>query len=360
MAVAAGAALLLWGYLVLAHGHFWLIRPRLPRAERAADLPPATVVVPARDEAAMLPRTLPSLMAQRYPGALDVVVVDDGSADDTARIAHACGARLVRAGPPPAGWAGKVWALRTGVAAAGDSTYLLFTDADIAHPADSLARLVVLAESDGRDCVSLMARLRCRSWAERLLVPAFVYFFAQLYPFRRVGSRRWPTAAAAGGCLLVRRSTLERAGGIDAVRGAVIDDVAIARALKQAGGRLWLGFTDEVHSLRAYPRLANVWQMVTRTAWVQLRRSYSLLLATVAGLALAYLVPVVALAVGPRWVGGSAYALMMGSYLPILRLYRRSPLWAPLLPLVAMLYCAMTVHSAFGGQAAWKGRRPTT
>ncbi len=223
------------------------------------------------------------------------------------------------------------------------------------------------AESAGLDLVSQMARLRVTTRWERLIVPAFVYFFAQLYPFRRSNRPGSRTAAAAGGCSLVRRDALERAGGVSAIRGAVIDDVSLARAVKATGGRIWLGLAEQVDSVRPYPRLAELWRMVSRSAYAQLRHSPLLLVGTVLGLALVYLVPPAATVAGlaAGWpgvaaAGGAAWLLMAGTYLPMLRYYGQPALAAPLLPFTALLYLLMTVDSAVqhwrGRGAAWKGR----
>jgi hopene-associated glycosyltransferase HpnB len=431
-AVVAGVAALAWLWLVLARGWFWRTDLRLPAGAAPPRWPAVAVVVPARDEAAVLPASLPGLLAQDYPGPVRLLLVDDGSTDGTGEIARRLAAAepgadpvgvdradvdrsgvdrsgvdrsgvdrvgpdrvgpdrvgavgldaedrsdadrvgaagrvpltVLSPGPPPAGWAGKLWALRAGVAAAGDVDLLLFTDADIAHPPGSLTALVRAA--DGLDLVSLLARLRTETGWERLLIPAFGYFFAMLYPPRwsnRPGAR---TAAAAGGCVLVRPPALRAAGGIEAIRGALIDDVALARAVKRAGGRTWLGLADDVHSVRPYPRLADLWHMVARSAYTQLRHSPPLLLGTVLGLALLFGVPVAATAAGA--VSGSApllaaglagWALMAASYLPTLRYHRLPPGGAALLPAAAGLYLAMTVDSArrhhTGTGAAWKGR----
>lgn len=277
--------------------------------------------------------------------------------------------------PPerPPGWVGKLWAVQHGVAAAGAADWVLLTDADVAHPPGSLRALVSAGEAARLDAVSLMARLRARSGWEQLLVPAFVYFFAMLYPFRWVDRPSPRHAAAAGGCLLVRRTALERAGGVEAVRDAVIDDVSLARALARAGGRLWLGFADDVVSVRPYDGLGGLWAMVARSAFTQLRHSTAALAGTVLGLSLVFLVPPVALATGlatGRWAtaagGGAAWALMAGTYLPMQRYYRL-PAWRCLtLPVAAALYLGMTVDSArrhwTGRGASWKGRqyRPGT
>jgi hopene-associated glycosyltransferase HpnB len=368
LVLLAGIALLAWLYLVLAHGGFWLFRQRLPAAENPAAWPSVVAVVPARDEAAMLPDTLPALLSQNYPGDFRVVLVDDASTDGTGDVARALPGNLTVVtghGPPP-GWTGKVAAMNTGVEAAGDPNYLLFTDADIRHPPDSVRALVRAAET-GRDLVSLMARLRTESGWERAIVPAFVYFFAQLYPFGRV-NRPGRTAAAAGGCVLVRREVLARAGGLRRISGALIDDVALARLVKHAGsGRIWLGLSTDVASLRRYPRLADLWDMVARSAYTQLRYSPAVLAGTVAGLAVLYAVPPVATVAGllarqplPLVFGLAGWLLMAGSYLPMLRAYRLTPWWAPALPVIALLYAGMTVDSAWrhrrGRGGAWKGR----
>ena len=381
--VAAAA----WVYLLAGHGGFWRTDVRLPGRPGAAGparWPSVVAVVPARDEAAILPETLPTLLAQYYPGPFSVVLVDDASTDGTAAVAAAVSSgagsilRVVSGSLPPAGWAGKVWAMAQGVAAAGECDYLLFTDADIALEPAVVAGLVRAAAADDRALVSQMALLRCETGWERWIVPAFVYFFAQLYPFRRVGRPRARTAAAAGGCMLVRRETLAAAGGLERIAGARIDDVALARLLKRgpARARCWLGFTTSVHSRRPYPELGGLWDMVARSAYTQLRYSPVLLAGTVAGLCWLYLLPPVAALgglaaaghqpAGPAvwwWCAGAGlagWALMTLSYLPVLRLYRLSPLRALCLPAIALLYTAMTVDSARrhrrGRGGEWKGR----
>ncbi|MFJ5206187.1 glycosyltransferase [Streptomyces nigra] len=376
--IAAGS-LAAWLWLLLFQGFFWRTDVRLPRRTDPGEWPSVCVVVPARDEAAVLPASLPSLLAQDYPGRAEVFLVDDGSSDGTGELAR----RLARErgglaltvdspGEPPAGWTGKLWAVRHGIglARARDPEYLLLTDADIAHAPDSLRELVAAARTGGFDAVSQMARLRVDSLWERLVVPAFVYFFAQLYPFRRIGRTGTRTAAAAGGCVLLRTEAAVRARIPDTIRGAVIDDVALARTVKRGGGRVWLGLADRVDSVRPYPRLADLWRMVSRSAYAQLRHQPALLLGTIAGLALVYLVPPVALAVGAvsgdkvaAVLGGLAWLVMTGTYVPMLRYYRQ-PLWlAPLLPVTAFLYLLMTADSAVqhyrGRGAAWKGRTYT-
>ncbi|WP_199848105.1 glycosyltransferase [Streptomyces dysideae] len=372
----AVGSLAAWLWLLLCQGFFWRTDVRLPPRTEPDGWPPVCVVVPARDEAGVLPASLPSLLAQDYPGRAEVFLVDDGSSDGTGELARELGRRhgglpltVDSPGEPPAGWTGKLWAVRHGIglARARGPEYLLLTDADIAHGPDSLRTLVAAARTEGFDAVSQMARLRVESLWERLVVPAFVYFFAQLYPFRRIGRKGGRTAAAAGGCVLLRADAAERARIPDAIRHAVIDDVALARAVKSGGGHIWLGLAERVDSVRPYPRLHDLWRMVSRCAYAQLRHNPLLLAGTVTGLTLVYLVPPVALVVGlatggtAAWgVGGLAWLVMTGTYIPMLRYYRQ-PLWlAPLLPFTAFLYLLMTVDSAvqhYGGRgAAWKGR----
>ena len=384
LSIACTAAAVAWVYLVAAHGGYWRTSQRLPRVSGEPDAwPDVVAVVPARNEAAMLPVTLPALLGQDYPGVLAVIVVDDGSSDGTGEVAAGIAAtagrplRVISGTPPPDGerWAGKVWAMAQGLRAAGPSDYVVFTDADIAWEApDTLRRLVAAAVGDDRDLVSQMALLRTAAGWERVVVPAFVYFFAQLYPFRRVNVPGSRTAAAAGGCMLVRRGALDKAGGLAPIRGALIDDVALGRLIKGQRGRTWLGLSRQVVSVRPYPGLASLWQMVARSAYTQLRYSPAVLAGTLTGLLFLYALPpagaitglvavlaggdgTAALALG---AGLAGWALMSLSYLPMLRLYRLSPLRAPGLPLIALLYAAMTADSArrhYAGRGAeWRGR----
>ncbi|MFJ7156325.1 glycosyltransferase [Streptomyces sp. NPDC101118] len=379
LTVTALLSLAAWVWLLLCQGMFWRTDVRLPPRRDPARWPSVAVVVPARDEAAVLPDSLPSLLSQCYPGEAEVVLVDDGSTDGTGSLARQLAERVpglpltvTSPGEPEPGWTGKLWALRHGIALAGSRPagapeYLLLTDADIAHEPDSLRELVAAAVSADLDLVSQMARLRVATAWERLVVPAFVYFFAQLYPFRRINRPGARTAAAAGGCVLLRTEAAVRAGVPDSIRQAVIDDVSLARAVKRGGGRIWLGLAERVDSVRPYPALGDLWKMVSRSAYAQLRHSPLLLAGTVAGLAVVYLVPPVALAAGllagdatAAYAGGLAWLLMAGTYLPMLRYYRRSAALAPLLPFTALLYLGMTVDSAVqhyrGRGAAWKGR----
>jgi len=391
-AVAACAlAAVAWAYLLAARGGYWRTDQRLPA--NPADprrWPSVAAVIPARNEAAILPATLPSLLAQDYRGTFCVVLVDDDSTDGTAQVAAALGqalpgqdqgrppartVRVVAGSPTPAGWAGKVWAMAQGLRAAPDAEYILFTDADIGYRAGTVAALVRAAEADDRVLVSQMALLRADTGWERLLVPAFVYFFAMLYPFRLVNRPGARTAAAAGGCMLVRRQALEAAGGLDRIRGARIDDVALGGLLKgaAAGNRCWLGLTTAISSQRPYPRLAQLWDMVARSAYTQLRYSPAALAGTVAGLLWLYLLPPAAAVAGlaglaagvgaAGWLaaaGLAGWAIMSVTYLPMLRLYLLSPLRAPSLPLIAVMYAGMTIDSARrhhrGRGGEWKGR----
>ncbi|MFF5337271.1 glycosyltransferase [Streptomyces sp. NPDC013181] len=376
--IAVGS-LVAWVWLLLGQGFFWRTDQRLPSRAAPERWPSVAVVVPARDEAAMLPVSLPSLLAQDYPGPVEIFLVDDCSKDGTGDVARALSVRyggvpvtVVSPGEPEPGWTGKLWAVRHGMALARarEPEYLLLTDADIAHEPDSLRELVSAAETGGFDLVSQMARLRVASVWERLVVPAFVYFFSQLYPFRWINRNTGRTAAAAGGCALLRTEAAVRAGVPDSIRQAVIDDVSLARAVRRSGGRIWLGLAERVDSVRPYPGLGDLWRMVARSAYAQLRHHPLVLLGTVLGLALVYLVPPAALAAGvlegdavAAWAGGLAWAVMAGTYMPMLGYYRQSLWLAPLLPFTALLYLLMTVDSAVrhhrGRGAAWKGRTYT-
>ncbi|MEV6701533.1 glycosyltransferase [Streptomyces sp. NPDC051453] len=370
------ASLAAWVWLLVGQGFFWRTDLRLPPRTDPSEWPSVCVVVPARDEAAVLPKSLPSLLAQDYPGRAEIFLIDDGSTDGTGTLAGELARRhgglpltVDSPGEPPAGWTGKLWAVRHGIglARARGPEFLLLTDADIAHEPDSLRELVAAARTGGFDLVSLMARLRVESVWERLVVPAFVYFFAQLYPFRWISTKGSRTAAAAGGCVLLSAEAADRAAIPDSIRHAVIDDVALARAVKGSGGHIWLGLADRVDSVRPYPRLGDLWRMVSRSAYAQLRHNPLLLAGTVAGLALVYLAPPVALVAGlatghglAALLGGLAWLLMTATYVPMLRYYAQ-PRWpAPLLPVTAFLYLLMTVDSAVqhcrGRGAAWKGR----
>jgi hopene-associated glycosyltransferase HpnB len=380
LTILAGLALAGWLYLILGRRWFWLAREMLPKEVPAlAAWPEIVAVVPARDEADVIEEAVSSLLGQDYPGRLSVVLVDDGSRDGTAGAAeraaaasgHAGRLRIVEARPPEPGWTGKMWAVAEGLAAADDSApgaaFVWLTDADIAHAPGELRALAGKALGDGRDLVSLMVLLNCRSAIERLLIPAFVFFFQKLYPFPAVNDPASRVAAAAGGSMLVRREALERAGGIAAIRGELIDDCALARRIKR-DGPIWLGLTGESRSLRPYDGLGGIWRMVARTAFTQLGHSPAMLGAAVAGMMLFYVVPAAALVLGAvgrepaaAAMGGLALLLMGLAYRPTCRLY--GPLGWPFLalPAAAFLYTLMTVDSARrhwrGEGGAWKGRR---
>jgi hopene-associated glycosyltransferase HpnB len=363
--IVGASALGIWLYLFLGRGGFWRMANSAAAGELPRKAPTVVGVIPARNEAEVVGRAVASLAKQSYPGAFHIVLVDDASEDGTADAARAAASpqhlTMIRGTPLPAGWTGKLWAVSQGVKEAARFTpdYLLLTDADIVHPPAGLRDLVTQAESGGYDLVSWMVTLRCQSFAERALIPAFVFFFFLLYPPAWVRSRRHRTAGAAGGCLLIRRETLDRIGGIARIRGELIDDCALARAVKQQGGRVWLRLNAEARSIREYPTFGEIGRMISRTAFTELRHSGLLLVGTIAGMALTYLAPPVAALAGNRF-GAAAWALMSLAYIPVLRFYRRSPLWAPLLPLIAAFYLGATVHSAVawwrGRGGMWKGR----
>ena len=369
MIALAALACLAWLVMISLRGRYWQSGPILAPARPAQSAPALDVVIPARDEAEGIGAALRSLLAQDYPGPFRIILVDDDSTDGTGDIARSLGdSRLlvpqllvIKGRERPAGWSGKLWAVAQGLEQA-TAPLVLLTDADIVHDPKHLATLAAKLERDRLDLVSEMVELRCEALAERLLVPAFVYFFAMLYPFAWVNDPLRATAAAAGGTILVRSRALARIGGIAAVRGALIDDVALARAVKR-GGPIWLGHSRLARSIRPYPDAASIWRMVARTAYVQLGRSPIMLLLCIAGMALVWLVPPAAalLAGGAvRVLGLAAWAAMVASYVPTLRRFRLSPLWAPLLPLVALFYMAATIGSAVdhhrGRGVTWKRR----
>ncbi len=361
----SAASLAAWAWLLIGRGGFWKAGERLDEADDASGpWPPVTAVVPARDEADVIGPALDALAAQDYPGRLAIVVVDDASTDGTAAASRAALAdvagEVVPGAPLPRGWTGKLWALDQGIRrAAPDSRYLWLTDADIVHAPDTLRRLVGKAETERLDLVSLMVRLRAETGWEKLLVPAFVFFFQKLYPFPRVNDPASGTAAAAGGCVLLRREAHQRIGGLAAIRGELIDDCALARAVKR-GGRIWLGLADGSRSIRPYDRLADIWSMVARTAFHQLGYSIALLIATVIGMLALYAAPPLAVVAWPAHgddaalaLGALAWLAMAGCYRPTSRIYGRGWGEAALLPLAALLYTAMTVDSAW---RHWRGR----
>ena len=368
-----GLALAIWVYLLAFRGGFWRARERDDRDEAPdpATWPSVTAVVPARDEADVIARSIGSLLAQDYPGAFRVILVDDNSTDGTGAAARALpGAdrlEVLFGAPLPAGWTGKLWAqsqgvARAGAAADGPPDYLYLTDADIAHAPDTLRRLVARAEADGLVLTSLMAKLTVETWPERMLIPAFIFFFDMLYPFGWVNDPQRSTAAAAGGVMLARREALVAAGGLEAIRGRIIDDCSLGALMKRQGP-IWLGLTDRAVSLRPYQSLGEIGRMVSRSAYAQLNFSPLLLAGTVAGMAIVYLAaPVLALAANGtgRWLGVAAWSAMAIAFQPMLRLYRRNPLWGLALPAIGALYTLFTLQSAIetwrGKGGMWKGR----
>lgn len=368
--------LIAWIYLAFFHAGFWQLAldEDAPEPEK---WPSVDIIVPARNEAAVLPKSLLSLLAQDYPGAWRIILVDDHSNDGTGGIAEMIAARQNQAGrlkvvaapDLPAGWSGKVAAMQAGVAQS-DADYILFTDADIEHPANSLRRLASRAVERDFDLVSRMVKLHCATPAEKLLIPAFVFFFMMLYPFWSVNDETSDVAAAAGGVMLVKRKTLDAIGGLAAIKSALIDDCALARAIKYYGGqyegppaRIELTLTRDIKSLRVYPHIEDVWRMVARTAYTQLHHSPRLLAGTVFGMAALFLLPMLMPVTG--WplaaeAGLAAWLVMCMIYWPMIRFYNLSAVWVLALPAAAAIYILATIDSARlywqgrGGQ--WKGR----
>lgn len=375
------ASAAIWCVLIWGRARFWRIVRAAPRPAPAR-WPPVVAIVPARDEAAVIGDAIASLLAQDYRGHFHIVLVDDHSSDGTgelARRAAECNTNrssraltVIQASDLPAGWSGKVWAQAQGVDRATtqwpDTAFLWLTDADIAHGPTVLSQLVACAEHDRLDLVSRMARMRCESWWERAIVPAFVFFFAKLYPFRLVNDRSSRVAAAAGGCMLVRATALARVGGMAAIRGELIDDCSLAARIKTGGAGIELELARDTVSLRPYHDWRSLWQMIARSAYTQLRYSPLLLIGALAGMAVTYVVPPVLVLAGrliglPLWahaLAGFAWAAMAVAYRPMLREYGQRGWLAPLLPLVALFFMGATWASAWrywrrrGGQ--WKGR----
>ena len=408
-------SVLIWLYLTLGRGTFWRLRSSDddPSTLAAPATWPAIVaIVPARNEAETIGPTLAALLQQNYPGKFSILVIDDHSEDETShiaqRFANASSAQsrvtIHVASPLPAGWTGKLWALDEGVSRSGAvpayptavtsnglspdrskspsrseetgfarqisqhqrpiaPAFFWFTDADIIHAPDTLRRLVARAQQDHLDLTSLMVLLRARSVPERALIPAFLFFFLKLYPPRWIADPKSNTAGAAGGCILLRREALTRIGGLATIRSEVIDDCALARAIKQSGGKIWMGLTRASASQRAYPTFGEIGDMIARTAFTQLRYSTALLLGTLAGLFVTYLAPVALLltqSYATRVLGLTAWVLMSLAFLPTIRFYRLPLLWVPLLPLAALFYAYATSLSAIrywlNRGARWKGR----
>ncbi|HWB83934.1 MAG TPA: glycosyltransferase [Bryobacteraceae bacterium] len=369
----AALSLVIWLFLLFARGGFWRMRDGAPQESTHNPAARVVAVIPARNEAPHVARAIASLAAQSYPGPFHIVFVDDSSTDGTAEAARAAASpellTIVRAPALPAGWTGKLWAVSQGVAEAAPLApdFLLLTDADIVHPPEAVAGLVARAETSGCDLVSLMVSLHCKTVPERALIPAFVFFFFLLYPPRWIANRRRKDAGAAGGCMLVRREALEGIGGVESIRGELIDDCALARVIKRSGGAVKLDLSSRTHSLREYRTFSEIAQMISRNAFTQLHHSALLLAAAAAGLLVTYIAPLALIFTGPypaALLAGIAWALMCVAYAPVLRFYRRSTFWAPLLPLVALFYLGATIHSAIaywrGTGGMWKGRAQDT
>jgi hopene-associated glycosyltransferase HpnB len=374
--ILAGISLAIWTGLTFFRAAFWQVRASDGDAvgqEPLSRWPRVVAVVPARNEAETIERCVESLVRQDYAGELQLMVVDDHSEDGTGALASIAAqsagkvarATILQAEDVQAGWTGKLWALHRGISNAAPSQpeYYWFTDADIVHSPDTLRRLVAKAESQRLDLASLMVLLQAKTIPEKLLIPAFLYFFLMLYPPKWIADRNVRTAGAAGGCILLRREILERIGGLSAIRAEVIDDCALAGAVKRSGGSIWMGLTENSVSLRSYTTFGEIRDLIARTAFTQLRYSSLLLVGTIAGMLLTYVAPVIfSFHTQPLiWrMSLAAWALMTLTYLPTVRFYRLSPLWAPLLPLAAIFYSYATCFSAVryrmgrGGQ--WKGR----
>ena len=357
-----------WVYLVAFHGTFWRSSPVM-KARSPSGRPAVVVIVPARNEAANIQRSLGSLLRQEYPGEVLIVLADDNSTDGTGEIAASLNASdrliIVRGEPLPPGWTGKLWAVHQGlnqeaVRAAG---FVLLTDADIEHAQGHLSALVAKAEADGLELVSEMVHLHCATAAERAFIPAFVFFFQMLYPFAWVRDPMRRVAGAAGGTMLVSRAALDRVDGVSRIRHHLIDDCALAKEIKRTGGRIWLGHADDTISIRVYARWRDVWDMIARTAYVQLERSLLMLLGCVLGMGLLYGAPPLLslLAHGlPRILGVLAWVMMALAFQPTLRRYRCSPLWGIALPAISAFYVCATLASAWrhyaGRGGGWKSR----
>jgi len=361
-----------WSYLALARGSFWRIKNAKPDASDKAGFSAAVVaVIPARNEAELIGPVVTSLLSQCV--AMPVLLVDDASSDGTADVARRASEKagktdaliVIQSKPLPAGWTGKLWSMHQGIerARALNPAWLLLADADVLQGAETVANLGLIASEGHYDLVSFMVKLNCESLPEKLLIPAFVYFFFMLYPPAWIRDTRRSTAGAAGGCMLVRADTLERAGGLEAIRGALIDDCSLARLLKQHGGRLWIGLSDQSQSLRRYETFSDLEHMISRTAFNQLKHSSLLLLGTIAGMVITYLAPPLLLLSRSRlaiFMGAATWAAMTMTYSTMVRYYRLNPAWALTLPLAALFYLGATMHSALkywnrsGGD--WKGR----
>jgi hopene-associated glycosyltransferase HpnB len=373
--------LAVWLHLFFGRGWFWRVKKLdadRAEAEKLSVWPSVVAIVPARNEAETIAVVVTGLVQQDYPGTFSIVVVDDHSEDATAAIAQQAAAqngalervRVVSVSELPLGWTGKLWALNEGVSSGGGSSaaaevpaFYWFTDADVTHAPGTLRRLVARAERDKFDLASLMVLLQAKTLPERALIPAFLYFFLMLYPPKWIADEELGTAGAAGGCILLRREALARIGGLAAIRSEVIDDCALAKAIKLSGGKVWMGLTRKSASLRAYGTFGEIRDLIARTAFTQLRYSALVLVGTLTGMFLTYVAPLLLLFVHDspaRALGFAAWLLMTLSFLPTVRFYRLSPLWAPLLPLTAVFYtyatCLSAVRYWMGKGGLWKGR----
>jgi hopene-associated glycosyltransferase HpnB len=363
---------IIWSYLTLARGSFWRLKEAKPTASDKAGFRDGVIaIVPARNEAELIGPVIESLLNQSV--SMPVLLVDDESTDGTADVARHAAEKVgkadaltvIKSKPLPTGWTGKLWSMHQGIehACALHPAWLLLADADVTHGPETVANLSLIASQGPYDLVSFMVKLHCETFPERLLIPAFVYFFFMLYPPAWIRDTRRSTAGAAGGCMLVRAETLEHAGGLESIRGAVIDDCSLARLLKQHNGRLWIGLTDESRSERRYETFSHIERMISRTAFRQLKHSPLLLLCTIAGMVITYLAPLLLLFMHSRvtfFMGAAAWAAMTMTYYNMVRYYRLNPAWALTLPLAALFYLGATIHSALnywtGRGGDWKGR----
>jgi len=369
----AAIPLAIWIYLFLARGNFWQLHEDNIQPQTLASWPRVVAIVPARNEAETIAQTVSSLARQDYPGEFSAIIVDDHSEDGTAALARDAAQQpgatrqfdIHRAAELPPGWTGKLWALNEGVQVASSHApdFFWFTDADIEHAPDTLRRLVSRAEKESLDLASLMVLLQAKTFPERLLIPPFLYFFLMLYPPRWIADPNARTAGAAGGCILLRREALERIGGIAAIRSEVIDDCALARAVKKSGGKIWMGLTRANVSLRGYGSFAEIRNMIARTAFTQLNYSFLFLVAALAGLFVTFLLPWLSFLAGddPAWfLASTAICLMSVTFGVTVRFYNLAWPWALALPLAAVYYGYATCVSAarywLGRGGQWKGR----
>jgi hopene-associated glycosyltransferase HpnB len=374
LAALAAISLTVWVYLIVFRGMFWLEKPQPWPENPPLTTPDVAIVIPARNEEAVIGRAILSLLRQDYTGPYTIFLVDDHSTDGTAKVAtevtdklyQMSRLKIVQAPPLPEGWSGKLWAMNAGVEAVKQmmprAEYIFFTDADIEHGPSSLRELVARSEKDKLTLASFMVKLSCESWAEKFLIPAFVSLFLFYYPYNFVRDPQSGVAAAAGGAMLVKRKALDAAGGIPAIRSALIDDCAMARLLKKQGP-IWLGLTGDTQSIRPYPNIKSIWKMIARSAYAQLLYSPVLLLAASAAMAMCFFVPILALVFGRgnvQFMGLASWLLMSLAYLPMVRFYRVSPLWALAMPAIAVVYLLATLDSArrhwLGRGGEWKGR----